>query len=42
MTQGDALYVFPAGKTVLIKVPQGELSVQNCFWGNGKNLTYTF
>ena len=42
MTQGDALYVFPAGKTVLIKAPQGELSVQNCFWGNGKNLTYTF
>jgi hypothetical protein len=42
MTQGDALYVFPAGKTVLIKAPQGELSVQNCFWGNGKNLIYTF
>ena len=42
MTQGDALYVFPAGKTVLIKAPQGELSVLNCFWGNGKNLIYTF
>lgn len=42
MTQGDALYVFPAGKTVLIKTPQGELSVQNCLWGNGKYLTYVF
>lgn len=42
MTQGDALYIFPAGKTVLIKAPQGELSVRNCFWGNGKHLTYMF
>ncbi len=42
MTQGDALYVFPAGKTVLIKAPQGELSVLNCLWGNGKYLTYIF
>lgn len=42
MTQGDALYVFPAGKTVLIKAPQGELSVQNCLWGNGKHLSYIF
>lgn len=42
MAQGDALYVFPAGKTVLIKTPQGELSVQNCLWGNGKCLTYMF
>lgn len=42
MTQGDDLYVFPAGKTVLIKKPQGELSVQNCFWGHDKNLTFTF
>lgn len=42
MTQGDALYVFPAGKTVLIKAPQGEFTVQNCLWGNGKYLTYMF
>lgn len=42
MAQGDALYVFPAGKTVLIKTPQGELSVLNCLWGNGKYLTYVF
>lgn len=42
MTQGDALYVFPAGKTVLIKAPQGEFTVQNCLWGNGKHLTYMF
>jgi hypothetical protein len=42
MTQGDALYIFPAGKTVLIKAPQGELSVRNCLWGNGKHLTYMF
>lgn len=42
MAQGDALYVFPAGKTVLIKTPQGELSVLNCLWGNGKCLTYMF
>lgn len=41
MTQGDALYVFPAGKTVLVKTPQGELTVLNCLWGNGKYLTYS-
>ncbi len=42
MTQGDALYVFPAGKTVFIKAPQGEFTVLNCLWGNGKHLTYMF
>lgn len=42
MTQGDALYIFPAGKTVLIKKPEGELTVQNCLWGNGKHLVYRF
>lgn len=42
MTRGDALYIFPAGKTVLINVPDGSLSVENCFWGNGKNLQYSF
>ena len=42
MTQGDALYVFLAGKTVLIKAPQGEFTVQNCLWGNGKHLAYMF
>lgn len=40
MTQGDALYIFPAGKTVIITKPEGELTVQNCLWGNGKYLTY--
>lgn len=42
MAQGDALYVFPAGKTVLIKKPEGGLTVQNCLWGNGKHLIYMF
>lgn len=40
MTCGDTLYVFPAGKTAMISVPAGELTVLNCFWGHGKNLTY--
>ena len=42
MTQGDALYVFPAGKTVIINKPEGGLTVQNCLWGNGKHLVYAF
>ncbi|MBR6731977.1 MAG: phosphotransferase [Bacteroidales bacterium] len=42
MTLGDDLYIFPAGKTVIISRPEGELTVQNCLWGNGKHLTYGF
>lgn len=42
MTLGDDLYIFPAGKTVIISRPEGELTVQNCLWGNGKHLTYRF
>lgn len=42
MTLGDVLYIFPAGKTVIISRPEGELTVQNCLWGNGKHLTYRF
>lgn len=42
MTHGTDLYIFPAGKTVLINIPEGELDVQNCFWGNGKTLKYRF
>lgn len=42
MTSGDILYIFPAGKTVLINTPQSALSVQNCLWGNGKPLIYSF
>lgn len=42
MTCGTDLYIFPAGKTVLIKKPQGELLVKNCLWGNGKYLTFSF
>lgn len=40
MTIGDELYVFPAGKTTLINKPEGELTVKNCLYGNGKYLTY--
>lgn len=42
MTQGDNLYIFPAGKTVLIPMPQDEFTVCNCLWGHGKNLTFRF
>ena len=42
MTLGDDLYIFPAGMTVIISRPEGELTVQNCLWGNGKHLTYMF
>lgn len=42
MTLGDDLYIFPAGKTVIISRPEGELTVNNCLWGNGKHLTYGF
>ncbi len=42
MTSANALYLFPAGKTVLIKKPAEELKVENCFWGHNKNLTYKF
>lgn len=42
MTSGDILYIFPAGKTVLINTPQSALSVQNCLRGNGKPLIYSF
>ena len=42
MTLGDDLYIFPAGKTVIISRPEGELTVQNCLWGNGKHLAYRF
>ncbi len=42
MTLGDDLYIFPTGKTVIISRPEGELTVQNCLWGNGKHLTYRF
>ena len=42
MVQGDALYVFPAGKTAMVPVLSGELTVRNCLYGNGKNLTYVF
>ena len=42
MTQGDVLYIFPAGKTVIITKPEGELTVRNCLCGNGKHLTYMF
>jgi predicted metal-dependent phosphoesterase TrpH len=40
MTSGDKLMVFPAGKTVLVAIPQGEFTVQNCFWGHGQKLQY--
>lgn len=42
MTQEDALYLFPAGKTVLIDQPEGELQVQNCLCGKGKHLIFHF
>lgn len=42
MTKGDAIYVFPAGKTVVIGKPEGDLIVQNCLWGNGKHLEFRF
>lgn len=42
MAQGTDLYIFPAGKTVLINAPEGSLEVLNCFWGNGKKLQYSF
>lgn len=42
MTQGDNLYIFPAGKTVIINAPQGEFTVLNCFYGHGKNLVFGF
>lgn len=42
MDQGDALYIFPAGKTAMVPVLSGELKVRNCLYGNGKNLMYSF
>ena len=42
MTQGDALYVFPAGKTAMVPVLTGQLTVKNCLYGHNKNLEFTF
>lgn len=42
MAGNDTLYVFPAGKTVVIDLPSDELVVINCFTGHGKNLKYRF
>lgn len=42
MTQGDALYVFPAGKTAMVPVLTAPLKVQNCLYGHNKHLEYTF
>lgn len=39
MTCGNALYIFPARKTAMVSIPSGELIVQNCYWGHGKNLS---
>jgi len=27
---------------MIITKPEGELTVRNCLWGNGKHLTYMF
>lgn len=40
MTCGTDLYIFPAGKTAMIPVPSGELTVENCLWGHNKKLTF--
>ena len=42
MVQGDALYVFPAGKTAMVPVLTGPLTVKNCLYGHNKHLEYTF
>ena len=42
MKQGDAIYIFPAGKTAMVPVLNGPLTVQNCLYGHNKNLEYTF
>ena len=42
MKQGDAIYIFPAGKTAMVPVLTGPLTVQNCLYGHNKNLEYTF
>ena len=42
MTKGDAIYVFPAGKTALVPVLTGPLTVKNCLYGYNKHLEFTF
>ena len=42
MKQGDAIYIFPSGKTSMVPVLTGPLTVQNCLYGHNKNLEYTF
>ena len=42
MTQGDTLYIFPAGKTVIVPVFTAPLTVQNCLYGHNKHLQYIF
>ena len=42
MKQGDSIYVFPAGKTAMVNVPSGELTVENCFYGHGLKLEFMF
>ena len=42
MTKGDAIYVFPAGKTALVPVFSGPLTVKNCLYGYNKHLEFTF
>ena len=42
MTQGDALYVFPARKTAIVPVLAGPLTVKNCLYGHNKYLEYAF
>ena len=42
MKQGDSIYVFPAGKTAMVNVPSGELTVENCFYGHGLKLDFSF
>ena len=42
MTQGDAIYIFPAGKTAIIPMLEGPLTVKNCLYGHNKHLEYTF
>lgn len=42
MSNGTTLYVFPAGKSVIMKTPIEGLIVTNCLWGHGKQLEYSF
>ena len=42
MSDGKYLYLFPAGKTVIISKPATELTVLNCLYGHKKPLKYSF